>query len=153
MPEKLGTFLCHLPRVIITSLLHRSRFCSNPSRTTMPLLSLPTEHLLNIIDESLNTQTSSTPIYHKGKTRRACTPSNATTLSHTCRLLRSLCLPFMYAAVTAHLESARTLHTLITSNVHLLTTSSSLRHTSVTPAERSCYRHSQALYKPAISPP
>lgn len=86
----------------------------------MPLLSLPSELLLDIIRETLATPASTTPsCCDRARHGHSCTPRNTTSLAHTCQLLRYLTLPFMYASVTAHLTFTPTLHALLTSDVNI----------------------------------
>lgn len=84
----------------------------------MPLLSLPVELLVHIISEVMESLTSTdccsytAPIL--GSTPPPCTPLSASGLAHTCKLLRSLTVPLMYASVTVAVRHARKLHTVLT---------------------------------------
>lgn len=87
----------------------------------MPLLSLPNELLLDIIQEAVATPFSSSAGYcHEfvGPTLPIISPST-TSLAHSCKLLRSLTVPLLYASVNAHPRSTPALHAQLTSHVHI----------------------------------
>lgn len=93
----------------------------------MPLLSLPCELLLDIIRSALEDPAAPDPAtccftardFDRTLLARPCTPQNATPLAHTCRLLRDLTLPFMYASVAANIGSTSALGELLTSCPHI----------------------------------
>lgn len=89
----------------------------------MPLLSLPAELLKEVVLLVIQTSTPSLdscggPGCSGVEVLRycPCTPPAATSLAHTCRVLRSHTLPLMYASVTVNLAHSRTLLALFTSS-------------------------------------
>lgn len=90
----------------------------------MPLLSLPVELLVDIISQVVESfrpsedccyDTAPISQAQASSTPPPCTPSSASGLAHTCKLLRSLTVPFLYASVTVAVQHARNLHTVLTS--------------------------------------
>lgn len=100
-------------------------FLHNHERTNltskMPLLSLPNELLLDIIHEAVAPPFPPSADYcHEdvGPTLPMISLSSSS-LSHSCKLLRSLTVPLLYASVIAHPISTPALHAQLTSDVHI----------------------------------
>lgn len=83
----------------------------------MPLLSLPVELLHEIILKALAPPTSmTTSCCDDFRPTLLFSHPTTTSLAHTCQLLRSLTLPFMYASLTVLPELTTALHTLLASD-------------------------------------
>lgn len=95
---------------------NNKRYSLTPS--AMPLLSLPVELLADIANYAIGQPFRPGEISCTGEAspiHRGCTHPPASSIAHTCQLLRSLTIPLMYESVIAHLEFMPTLHALLTS--------------------------------------
>lgn len=84
----------------------------------MPLLSLPVELLVDIVGYAIGSPFPAADICCSDEVcpmHRGCTHPPASSIAHTCQLLRYLTLPLMYESVIAYIEFMPALHAVLTS--------------------------------------
>lgn len=122
MTPNITRVLGDLPRssafTFLISKHHLSNYHDHLISRAMPFLTLPAELLKEIVRLAIQTATSSPNSCIAAGCRdfdevsgpRPCTPPAATSLAHTCRVLRAHALPLMYESVAVNLAHSGGLH-------------------------------------------